>query len=47
MEEKSVNDVLEDPKTSLEQIRRTQNAFNCHDTIYSVTVRRISKNVLF
>ena len=42
-EKKLVADVLEDPKTSLEQIRVAHNAFSCYDTISRGTVRRILK----
>ena len=38
-----VNDVLKEPKTSLERIRVAHNAFFCNDRISRGTVRRILK----
>ena len=42
-EKKLINDVLKDPKTSLERTQVAHNAFFCNDTISRGTVRRISK----
>ena len=38
-----VTDVLKNPKTSLERLRVTHNAFSCYDTISRGRVRRILK----